>query len=84
MFQFQASMAVVVTGGMVSVVVWMVRENPVEVDTAPLSSVVTVVVGHATSSEVVYGSKEMVVVVERVSGGKMILQGGMQAIEGQS
>lgn len=61
----------------------MVREKPVEVDAVP-SSVTTVVVGQTTSSEVVYGSNDMVVAVDRVSGGKMKLHGGMQLIVGQS
>jgi hypothetical protein len=61
----------------------MVREKPVEVETV-LSSVISVGVGQTASREVVYGSRVMVVVVDRVSGGKTKLQGGMQEIVGES
>lgn len=44
--------------------------------------VVTVVVTHTTSREVVYGSKVIVVGVGRVNGGKMKLHGGKQEIVG--
>lgn len=40
MLMFQSSILSVVTGGMVSMVVSVVRSYPVEVDTAPLASVV--------------------------------------------
>jgi hypothetical protein len=77
-------MALVVTGGNVSIVVCTVREYPVEVDSPPFSSVITVTVCHATSNNVVYGSNDIVVGVDNVSGGNIKLQGGIQLIVGHS
>jgi hypothetical protein len=61
-----------------------VREYPVDIDMPPFSRVITVVVTHTTSSDVVYGSKDIVVGVDKVSGGNMKLQGGIQEIVGHS
>lgn len=51
---------------------------PVDVDTSPLSRVVTRDVDHATSREVVSSGKIIVVVDDNVKGGKMYTHGGMQ------
>lgn len=51
-FWFHTAIAVVVIGGIVKVVVWTVRPTVLVVTIAP-STVTTVVVGHATSKDVV-------------------------------
>ena len=82
MLIFQRSILSVVTGGMVSMVVSVVRSYPVEVDTAPLASVVVWYVAHATSRDVVYSGKVMVVVLDNVNGGSIYRQGGSQWMTG--
>ena len=64
-----ALIAVVVTGGIVSVVVSTILVQPVDAD-------------HATSSEVIYGGNVMVVSVGRTSGGKIKTHGGSQLMTG--
>lgn len=75
---FQTSILSVVIGGMVSVVVFVIRSNPVDVDTWPFGRVVLMVVFHATWSEVVKSGKETVVAAGNFTGGKMKSHGGMQ------
>lgn len=57
-----------------------IRPYPVDVDADPSSLVTTDVVGHATSRDVVNDGIEMVVTVDNGHGGRIKLQGGMQAI----
>lgn len=75
---FQTSILLVVMGGMVSVVVSVIRSNPIDVDTWPFGRVVLVVVFHATSSDVVKSGNEIVVAAGNFKGGKINAHGGMQ------
>lgn len=68
---FHILISVVVTGGIVRTVVWVVLSMPVEVDTRPFLRVVIFVVDHATSREVVKSGNVIVVVLPKDLGGKM-------------
>lgn len=81
---FQKSIAVVVTGGMVMVVVCTTREMEDFVVISPSSFVAIVVSVQATSRDVVIGGKDTVVGSGRMKGGRMSRQGGLHSMVGSS
>lgn len=68
---FHRLISFVVTGGIVRTVVLVVLSMPVDVDTWPFLRLVTLVVDHATSRDVVKSGNVIVVVLSNDKGGKM-------------